>query len=50
MRECLPTSIVILIFYSETFFMSPPVDVGILPNHINSLCLFSLSSLILFNI
>ncbi len=38
--ESLCATVVISLFYSETFSLSPLVDVGRLPNHVNSCVLY----------
>ena len=49
--ESLCATVVISLFYSENFSLSPLVDVGKLPNHVNScvlcVCLLFILSLLL---
>ena len=42
-------TVIISLFYTGTFSLSPPVDVGTLPKHVKSVFISFLSSLILCN-
>jgi hypothetical protein len=40
LQESPSATVVISLFFSEAFSLSPPVDADILPNHINSCVLY----------